>query len=148
MATTASAVGLLEAAEDNALFGLRLSERQRELLTTIEEHHTTVASCGRQSGKTLSCLDATREPSVSRARARTRDRRYERSPTPSTAMRGARGLVAPGVVGRARHFPSRGRARTRNREASRRYPPPRTCSSGRAPLPAGLREGKEVANAA
>jgi phage terminase large subunit-like protein len=55
MAKTASAVGLLEAAEDKALFGLRLSKRQRELLSLIESNHTVVASCGRQSGKTLLC---------------------------------------------------------------------------------------------
>ena len=51
---TASAIGLVEAAEDKALFGLTLSERQRELMALIEEHHTVIASCGRQSGKTLS----------------------------------------------------------------------------------------------
>lgn len=54
MAKTASAVGLLEAAEDKALFGLQLSERQRELFSLIETSNTVIASCGRQSGKTLS----------------------------------------------------------------------------------------------
>ncbi len=53
MATTTSSVGLLEAAEDKALFGLRLSERQQELFALIEKKGTVVASCGRQSGKTL-----------------------------------------------------------------------------------------------
>jgi len=54
-ALTASPVGLVEAAEDPRLFGLKLSERQRDLLATIEANHTVVACCGRQSGKTLLC---------------------------------------------------------------------------------------------
>ena len=50
---TRSAVSLVEAAEDPRLFGLELSERQRELLRLMDENSLVVCAAGRQSGKSL-----------------------------------------------------------------------------------------------
>jgi hypothetical protein len=59
MATAASkpiigtSVGLVEACEDTRLFGLKLSEKQVELLRLVEENSLVVCAAGRQSGKSL-----------------------------------------------------------------------------------------------
>jgi hypothetical protein len=50
---TRSAVSLAEAAEDRRLFGLSLSEPQRELLRLLSDSYLVVCAAGRQSGKSL-----------------------------------------------------------------------------------------------
>ena len=50
---TRSGVSLEEAAEDRRLFGLSLSDPQRELLRLLGEHYLVVCAAGRQSGKSL-----------------------------------------------------------------------------------------------
>jgi hypothetical protein len=51
-AKVSAPVGLLEAAEDKRLLGVKLYPRQRELLRLVEENPTVAAICGRQGGKT------------------------------------------------------------------------------------------------
>ena len=51
-ALASSTVSLVECAEDPRLCALTLSEGQRELAAVIEGSGTTIAACGRQSGKT------------------------------------------------------------------------------------------------
>jgi|GEM_PF-921392 len=49
----APVVGLLEACADRRLLGMKLSEKQEELLTLVEATGTVFAAAGRQGGKSL-----------------------------------------------------------------------------------------------